>query len=94
MKFIMLESNPSDARYVIDRQQICQTLKERMGTGGNNVPLVICFTKQRRAKSKDDFETWIESEKSNTINTFDVGGVRATTVIVNENENTDREEIL
>ena len=59
----MLESNPSDARYVIDRQQIC-------------------------------FETWIESEKSNTINTFDVGGVRATTVIVNENENTDREEIL
>lgn len=40
------------------------------------------YRKQRRAKSKDDFETWIESEEANTLNTFDVGGVRTTTVIV------------
>lgn len=39
----MLESNPSDARYRIDKDQICQTLKERMGTGGNNVPLVLAI---------------------------------------------------
>lgn len=43
LKYIMLESNPSDARYKIDKDQICQTLKERMGTGGNNVPLVLAI---------------------------------------------------
>lgn len=45
-----------------------------MGTGGGNVPLVLCYSKQRRAKSKDDFETWIEADVSNTLNAFDVGG--------------------
>lgn len=38
---ILLESNPSDARLKIDTSGVVQTLKERMGTGGNNVPLVM-----------------------------------------------------
>lgn len=55
-----------------------------MGTGGGNVPLIICFSKQRHAKHKDDFETWVESEKASTLNTFDIGDVRATTVVVED----------
>ena len=62
--------------------------------GGGNVPLVLCFTKSRRAQSKEDYETWIESDASNTINTFDMGDVRATTLVVHETDNTDREEVL
>lgn len=45
---------------------------------------VFCFAKQRRAKSKEDFETWVEAEVANTINLFDGGGTRATTIIINE----------
>lgn len=73
MKYIMLESNPSDARLKIADPQVCQTLKERMGTGGNNVPLVLTFTKRRRAQNKDDYETWEESSTTNTLNTFEGG---------------------
>ena len=35
---ILYETNPTDARY--RTTEVCQTLKERMGTGGGNVPLV------------------------------------------------------
>ena len=56
---------------------------------------MIIFRKQRRAKSKDDYETWIESEVANTINLFDVGGTRATTIVVaDEERDIDRKEIL
>lgn len=51
-KYIMLESNPSDARLKIDKDQVCQTLKERMGTGGNNVPLVLGI----RNETDSDYE--------------------------------------
>lgn len=37
----MLEKNDTDARYRIDHTGTCQTLKARMGTGGNNVPILI-----------------------------------------------------
>jgi len=46
----------------------------------------ICYRKSRRAQSKDDFETWIESGTTNTINCFDIGDIRTTTVIVEVNE--------
>jgi len=36
---------------------------------------MITFRKQRREKTKDDFETWINDEIANTLNTFD-GGVQ------------------
>ena len=69
---ICLESHPNDSRVTIAKDGICQSLTGRMGTGGGNVPLVI-FVKSRRAKSKDDFETWVESGISNTLNTFEGG---------------------
>ena len=40
------------------------------------------FQKSRRAKSKDDFETWVELGITNTLNTFEGGDVRATSLIV------------
>ena len=80
---IALESHPNDSRVKIDDSGSIQTLTSRMGTGGGNVPMVMMpFSKSRRAKSAEDFETWKESRVSNTINTFDQGDVRATDVVV------------
>lgn len=45
------------------------------------MPLVM-FSKVRRAKNKDDFETWEDTGASNTLNTFDNGDVRTTECIV------------
>lgn len=86
-KCLMVENHPHDSRCNIDDSGTCQTLTSRMGTGGNNVPMVmmpIHYAKSRRAKSKDDFETWVESGISNTLNTFEGGDTRATTIIVDE----------
>lgn len=94
MKAIVIENHPADSRVKIKDDGICQSLTSRMGTGGGNVPLVLCFTKSKRAQSKDDYETWIESNASNTINTFDMGDVRQTTLVVHETDNTDREKVL
>ena len=41
MKFIALEHHPNDSRVKIDESGACQSLSARMGTGGDNVPLVI-----------------------------------------------------
>lgn len=51
------------------------------------------FVKSRRAKDKDDYETWVEHGTANTLNTFEGGDVRATTLIVKD-EDTNREKIL
>lgn len=42
------------------------------------------YRKSRRAQNARDCETWVESEIANTINLFDLGDVRATTLIVYE----------
>lgn len=56
---------------------------------------IMTFAKQRRAKTTDDFETWIESNVANTMNNFDMGDTRATTVIVDgEEDNTDGEKVF
>ena len=39
------------------------------------------FRKIRRAKFQGDFETWGGCKVSNTLNTFDQGDVRATTIV-------------
>ena len=85
MKFMILENHPNDSRILIKNDGICQSLTSRMGTGGGNVPLVL-FVKSRRAKSKDDYETWVEGNVANTLNTFDGGDVRATNIVVYEND--------
>ena len=42
----------------------------------------MLFTKSRRAQSVDDYETWVESEVTNTLNTFYLGDIRTTTLII------------
>jgi DNA (cytosine-5)-methyltransferase 1 len=78
-----VENHPNDSRVGINDDGIVQALTSRMGTGGGNVPMVMqCYSKQRRAQSKTDFETWKESEKANTLNAFDIGDVRTTEAVV------------
>jgi DNA (cytosine-5)-methyltransferase 1 len=42
----------------------------------------VAYRKSRRAKSVDDFETWVDDGVANTVNTFDVGDIRSTTSVV------------
>ena len=78
-----VENHPADSRVNIDESGKVQTLTSRMGTGGGNVPMVMqCYSKSKRAQSATDNETWVESEKANTLNAFDVGDVRTTEAVV------------
>ena len=80
-----VENHPADSRVDIDDSGKVQTLTSRMGTGGGNVPMVMePFSKSRRAKSPDDFETWKHGKVANCLNTFDNGDVRATDIVVEE----------
>ena len=44
--------------------------------------VVVTYSKSRRAQSKEDYETWAESDKTNTLNVFDMGDVRTTEAVV------------
>ena len=80
---VCIENHPQDSRVGINEDGIVQTLSSRMGTGGGNVPMVMqCYSKQRRAQSSEDFETWKESDTANTLNAFDIGDVRTTEAVV------------
>lgn len=43
MKYINLEYHPGDSRIRVVDYDVSQTLNSRMGTGGNNVPLILVF---------------------------------------------------
>lgn len=43
---------------------------------------ILYFNKSRRAQSNTDYETWLEGGVVPTLNGFDNGDIRATTVIV------------
>lgn len=43
MKVIVLEHHPNDSRIRIVDDGICQSLTGRMGTGGGNVPMIMCI---------------------------------------------------
>ena len=45
-KIIMTEYHPNDSRMKIDKSGTCQTLTGRMGTGGNNVPVLLVVNDQ------------------------------------------------
>jgi hypothetical protein len=72
------ENHPSDSR-VKEMGDVCQTVTSTWGMGGGNVPFVQqAFRKSRRAQSTEDYETWVDDGKANTINTFDLGDIRTT----------------
>lgn len=41
LKYVNLEYHPCDSRIRIEPKDVCQTLNQRMGTGGGNVPLIL-----------------------------------------------------
>ena len=43
---------------------------------------VVTYSKSKRAQSKEDNETWVESDTTNTLNAFDVGDVRTTECVI------------
>ena len=47
MKYIALEYHPNDSRIKIAKDDVCQTLNQRMGTGGGNVPLVLVINDEK-----------------------------------------------
>jgi len=50
------------------------------GTGRGTPLIPVPFRKVRRAANAEDAETWEQAEAANTLNCFDVGDVRATTI--------------
>jgi len=78
---IPLESNHTDGRVKIAKDGVVQTLKERMGTGGNNVPLLLTMQafgkyaetgvapsqKQRDYKDATDLVIETNTHQKNTL---------------------------
>jgi hypothetical protein len=42
------------------------------------------FRKSKKPNGIEDYETWIESEISNTLNCFDVGDIRSTNIVLTD----------
>ena len=63
---VSLENHPTDSRVKISEDGNVQTLTSRMGTGGNNVPLVLKICSGCEGGSKDAL---IQTDKSATLAT-------------------------
>lgn len=50
IKVLILEHHPNDSRLKISKDDVCQTLSSRMGTGGGNVPLVMTIETVQQGK--------------------------------------------
>lgn len=46
MHVLAIENHPADSRVKISDKDLCQALTGRMGTGGGNVPMVMCLNDQ------------------------------------------------
>ena len=49
----------------------------------------VCYRKSARAQSSEDGETWVRDERTNTLNTFDLGDTRTSEAIVYNNHPND-----
>ncbi len=78
---MVYEYHPADSR-VKEMGEVCQTMTQRWGTGGGNVPIMNAYRKSRRAKSAEDSETWVDAGVANTLNVFDQGDIRSTQAVV------------
>ncbi len=77
------ENHSQDTRYR-GPLDIAPTVSATYGSGGNNQPFVVnaTFTKGTRPHSKDECETWKDGKVANTLNTHDVGEIRANELVV------------
>lgn len=66
---VAIEFNPTDSRIRVKEDSVCQTLCSRMGTGGNNVPLVFGMSAdQSNAMLSDNPHSGIyEAQTSRTL---------------------------
>ena len=66
---VAIEYNPTDSRIKVKEDGICQTLCSRMGTGGNNIPLVfgISADKSNAMLSSNPHSGVYEAETSRTL---------------------------
>lgn len=53
MKYINIDYHPADSRMRIASDDICQSLTSRMGTGGNNVPVVLVIYEDTFQQSQE-----------------------------------------
>lgn len=51
---VLIDNHPADSRVEIAKDDICQTLSARMGTGGGNVPLVMESQPETESAESDD----------------------------------------
>jgi DNA (cytosine-5)-methyltransferase 1 len=65
------------------------TLRSNGGDLGGGSETLVTFTKAKRAQTTTDDETWVEGKPAPTLNAFDQGDTRATTVIAFENSYRD-----
>jgi site-specific DNA-cytosine methylase len=63
-------------------EDLAPTLRAEAKSGDNSPHVAQPFTKSRRAKSAEDFETWVEGEVSPTLNLHDNGGETRATVLI------------
>lgn len=79
------ENHSQDTRYR-GPLDVAPTVSATYGSGGNNQPFVvnapIPFSKGTRPHSKDECETWKDGKVANTLNTHDVGEIRANELVV------------
>lgn len=80
----LFENHSQDSRYK-GPLDVCPMLPAQLGTGGNNQPFVVeqtPFRKGTRPHSADEAQKWEHADVANTLNTFDVGEVRANELVV------------
>ena len=72
---------------------VSQTIRADKSDGDHVGMVLQTFTKAKRAQSTTDDETWVEGKPAPTLNAFDQGDTRATTVIAFENSYRDAARI-
>ena len=84
-KFIPVETFTEEALAFDGYNQtvgnVSQTIRADKSDGDHVGMVLQAFTKAKRAQSTTDNETWVEGKPAPTLNAFDQGDTRATTVI-------------
>ncbi len=76
------------AAVLFESESLCRYNKESGSKGKTTTSKTEAspstYRKSSRATSKDGYETWVEDEVANTLNCFDVGDVRSTMSVVED----------
>ena len=80
----MKSSNPNSGCREVETSKTLDTTTPdpTKNQGGIAVAQPTPFRKSKRAQNVDDYETWVEGDIANTINTFESTDIRATNAVV------------